>query len=869
MLVVELQKEVDPDLAGAKSANLGRIIDLGLSVPPGAIITRTALRLFLEESGLLKTAQRVIDTHGGEGEQRTGAYKTLCEQVLTSPIPSSVENAVSAVSEDLLAKASYGLAVRSSGVHEDSATASFAGVYDSFLGVRSEEDLWRAIRRCWCGYWSPRAVDYAHKMGVTIDVDGMAVLLQTLVNADSAGVLFTVDPLTGNPWQFVLESSLGLARDLVASTGVSPADRYLFEWDTGEIVDRKIAEKETILVPSGSGGLDNVEVPSEGRAEPSLRDGIAIRIAQVGLQIDRAFGARVDIEWVVEGDDIHIVQVRPVTAVPSFFPHHLPPHLADRTWLPAPHWHFPFSAIKGKVMPPLYRDTLIAEKFNRYLQLGTIELPTHRRSGAEMDFHGHRYVIQDERWPRVSATQREQYLIEYEPQMRADYLHDIYARFPASEKRAIQLAAGVNTLADAIDALLWAREEMWEMYAITGGPSQGMFGTCLNLLREFVDTHLPDVDVNDLMLGHHAALEPYFPQVLVTDAENMAQLLEPERERFDGLSLSGWIRALRAGDAPSSFITGLDEHCVRRGLWKPSQFIEIDPYDEGWETVLFLRLIRSALKGGQRIVEANEEATRRREAVAAEVGKTLAEQPEELERFERLHDWALFWGPALNNRAWTTVAGRRISLLFREMQKFLQRAGLVDSLEDVGYYTVEDLKVIVATGNIKTGRRLWQRRRLEYECFDRLDAPDFLGKPPPQKGSEAEAQTGTDPTVEPEPGTVIDGKPGGPGRNQGIVRRIETLEEGDDAGEEHVVVIVEPIQSRASEVSSLFSLMLRVRGIVVPDHPMMWMHHVGQIARECRLPIVRISQSDMERLVEGGRIDVDGSRGTVTLLDPK
>ncbi len=865
MLAMDLQKGLDPELTGAKSANLGRAIDLGFSVPAGAIITRKVLRVFLEEAGLLEAAQSVIGTPHRGRELQAGAYKALCEQVLTSPIPSNVVDAVSPVVETLLAEAPYGLAVRSSGVHEDSTVASFAGVYDSFLGLRCEEDVWMAIRRCWCGSWSPRAIDYARKMGVIIDMDGMAVLLQTLVNADSAGVLFSADPQTGNPWQFAVESSFGLARDLVASTGTMPVDRFTFEWDTGEILERHIALKRTILVPSVD-GLDSVAVPAERRAEPSLTNDIATRIAQVGLQIDRAFEARVDVEWVVEGDNIHIVQVRPITALPPFFPHHLPAHLADRTWVPAQQWHFPFSTIKGKVMPPLYRDTLIMEKFNRYLQMGPVEMPTHRTSGTEMDFHGHRYVIQDEAWPKVPVAQREQYLIDYEPRMRADYLYDIYTRLPASEQKAVRLATEGNTLAQAIDTMLWAREEMWEIYAITGGPSQGMFGTCLNLLRSFVDQHQPDVDVNDLMLGHHAELDPYFPQMLVTEAEEMAQLLEPDRERFEDLSSSEWVNALTAGDAPSSFIEALDEYCGRYGLLPPSEF-QTDPHDERWETVNFLRLIRNALKGGQRIKEANEEATRRREHVTAEVCKRLADRPEALERFKRLHDWALFWGPALNNRAWTTVAGRRISQLFREMQKFLQRADLVDSLEDVGYYTVEDLKVVGATGNIEAGRRLWQRRRLEYERWDRLDAPTFLGKAPPQNGSEVEAETSTD-VDDTNRGTVITGKPGGPGRNHGIVRRIETLKEGDDASAEDVVVIVEPIQSRAAEVPFLFSLMLRVRGIVVLDHPMMWMHHVGQIARECRLPIVRVAHSDMKRLVDGWRIDVDGTRGTVTLLDP-
>ena len=124
----------------------------------------------------------------------------------------------------------------------------------------------------------------------------MSVLLQTLVRADSAGVLFTANPRTGNPWQFVLESSFGLARDLVASTNAAAADRFLIEWSTGEILERFAAEKRTQLVP-GASGLDSVDIPEDRWVEPSLSDDLATRIAQAGLQIDRAFGTRVDVEW--------------------------------------------------------------------------------------------------------------------------------------------------------------------------------------------------------------------------------------------------------------------------------------------------------------------------------------------------------------------------------------------------------------------------------------------------------------------------------------------------------------------------------------------------------------------------------------------
>ena len=281
--LVPLRSDLDAASVGAKAANLGKVIALGLSVPPGAAISRKALRLFLEENRLAKRAQRLID--GGLDETRRAAeYATLCDAILDAPIPRQVTAAAADCVRSLLHASPTGIAVRSSAVHEDSDRASFAGVYDSFLGIRTQSELWSAVRRCWSKLWDPNSLNYARRMGVHLEVDGMGVLLQELVPADSAGVLFTADPITGNPWRFVLESCFGLARDLVASTGA--ADRFLIAWDSSEVLDSSVAVKEHALI-IGRTGIEQTWVSEARQAEPSLSVEQATQIGRIGLQIDR------------------------------------------------------------------------------------------------------------------------------------------------------------------------------------------------------------------------------------------------------------------------------------------------------------------------------------------------------------------------------------------------------------------------------------------------------------------------------------------------------------------------------------------------------------------------------------------------------
>ena len=178
MYATLLQPGLSHALVGGKAANLGRAIDLGLSVPTGVVITRDALRLFLEEQGLLESAERLVSASGISAED----YKALCNAVMEAPIPSAVADTLLPLAQPLLAGPN-GLAVRSSAVSEDSAKASFAGVYESFLGIGTETQMWTAVRRCWCASWSPHAAAYSRQMGAEVAADGMSVLMQELVSA--------------------------------------------------------------------------------------------------------------------------------------------------------------------------------------------------------------------------------------------------------------------------------------------------------------------------------------------------------------------------------------------------------------------------------------------------------------------------------------------------------------------------------------------------------------------------------------------------------------------------------------------------------------------------------------------------------------
>ena len=200
------------------------------------------------------------------------------------------------------------------------------------------------------------------------------------------------------------------------------------------------------------------------------------------------------------------------------------------------------------------------------------------------------------------------------------------------------------------------------------------------------------------------------------------------------------------------------------------------------------------------------------------------------------------------------------------MCRGLQEGGLVDRSEDIGFFTAEDLAHIAQTQDIEEGRRIWQRRRQEYERNDRLTPPTNLGKRPDNPISqmtpsgEKEVPKSTNGTA-----ALIQGTGAVPGQNGGRARKIESLDESGTVGAEHVLLFAQPMQFMAGHTPVLFSLTLRVRGIVCLTSSFGLMYHLAQIARECGVPIVLISPEDMARIPEGAELELDGSQGTVTI----
>jgi rifampicin phosphotransferase len=305
-LIVDERTRVGDDAAqslGGKAAALLELRRQGQPVPPFFVIPVTAMQQMLMCSGSDITA---------EGSRSAAEIHTL---LTGTPFPEEFEAALHDHYRRICPQGEP-VAVRSSAVAEDGLQHSFAGIFESVLGVGDFESLLKAVRRVWTSALSPRAVAYREQAGLPANDARMGVIVQQMVDASQAGVCFTCNPATGAADEVVIHSLWGVGEGLV-SRGL-PADSFVVDRST-QAISAEIADKpEQYRLDRQRGGLRCVGVPTEDRQRPSLSDEQVRQVAAAALAIEADAGRPQDIEFCVDAAGrLAILQARPVTTLSS------------------------------------------------------------------------------------------------------------------------------------------------------------------------------------------------------------------------------------------------------------------------------------------------------------------------------------------------------------------------------------------------------------------------------------------------------------------------------------------------------------------------------------------------------------------------
>lgn len=330
-------------VVGGKAANLGEMVQAGLPVPPGFVVTTAAYRAYVDGHALQDRILALVPDSAGDDEAYERSAAAIDALFQQDPVPPDLAAAITGAYADLGRPA---VAVRSSATAEDLAEASFAGQQDSYLNVHGDAAVLEAVRRCWASLWTARAMAYRSRQRIEPGEVALAVVVQTLVDAASSGVMFTADPATGSRDTVLISAAWGLGEAVVG--GLVNTDQLELKGPDLQVHSHQIADK-TIQTVRTVDGTAEIPVPDPERRIAVLNEGAARELALLGRRIATHFGVPQDVEWVRDvGGALLVVQARPITALPE------PTGPVPSSWpIPTPHAFYFRASIVEQLPDPL------------------------------------------------------------------------------------------------------------------------------------------------------------------------------------------------------------------------------------------------------------------------------------------------------------------------------------------------------------------------------------------------------------------------------------------------------------------------------------------------------------------------------------
>ncbi|WP_028923523.1 PEP/pyruvate-binding domain-containing protein [Pseudonocardia acaciae] len=854
----------DIPLAGGKAANLGELRRAGFPVPHGFVITTDAYRRFVAAAGI---GDRILELAGSDGPADSAELDRASERIraLFAAHEMPAEIAAAAGAAYRLLRGTGGgepaVAVRSSATAEDLADASFAGQQDTYLNIRGADELRTAVRDCWASLWTARAMAYRARQRIDPGQVSLAVVVQTMVPADAAGVMFTANPANGRRDQTVVSAAWGLGESVVS--GQVSTDDVVVDTASGRVLSRHTADKR-VMTGYAEHGTAEEQVPDARRREQVLDDRAVTELAGIGARIAEHYGAPQDIEWAYAGGEFRIVQSRPITALPE------PTGDVPTEWpLPYPRsWYFRASIVEQLPDPlsPLFADMIdgsVARSLGALMRSvfgagvmrpGDLGLPT---------VNGYAYYHY-----RKAAFRRMVYrmpialakLVTGAGDMGyrgwRDRAHPRYARLvarwaarPVSEMSEAELLAGVHELLDAGTVYYTAVQSVIP----SAGISEALFARYYDRL-----VHRDgDPTAVTFLLGYDS-----LPIRAEKSLYALAEWTREHPELAAAIESTANAAMLARGDAPAGVAPALwtawwerfDEHLARFGhVVYNLDFVAPVPADDPAPVLDTLRFYLRG-QGADPSLRQSRAAAAREEGAGAARGRL---GPLRRAGFTRLLRWAQRTGPAREDAladiglAWPPM--RRMLL---ELGGRLVKAGVLAEPSDVFWLRHDELRAQLEpsgaapaglTRAIEQRKMTWRGQRLASppQMLPVVGMPRWMTRMMP---SGDQGQTGN----------VITGVAASAGRVTAPARVLAGPEEFGQmrAGDVLVARMTTPAWT------SLFAM----ASAVVTDvgGPL---SHSSIVAREYGIPAVLGTGVATQRLTSGQQIQVDGDAGTVTPME--
>jgi phosphohistidine swiveling domain-containing protein len=870
------------EIVGGKGASLARLAIAGLPVPGGFHVTTAAYKRFVAENDLqvgILAAMEQVDTT--QPATLDAASRLIREAFSRAHMPAAIAEEIRAAY--LALDPQSAVAVRSSATAEDLPEASFAGQQDSYLNIVGIDAVLEAVKRCWASLWTARAIGYRAQAirkwsGIDQGAVSLAVVVQALVPAKAAGIMFTADPVSGRRDRLVINAAWGLGEAVVGGH-VTP-DTLSVDKASGHLLVRETGDKQVMTVCAGAGGTQERPVPVDFRQAPVLDDRQAAELAGLGVQIEQLYGMPVDIEWVLadgagaEHTAFAIVQARPITALPKAA---LPPEapLSIEWKLPDPKGQYMRTSIIDLMPDPLTPlfATLGLAALNAGIKRLTCWIARTDTSvfpdQVLVTINGYAYMIgrftPGEWWWMLTKV-----LPGFVPMLR-DGLHhwrdEVRPAYIESVRRWEEKLLASLSLAE-----LWrgsreimdsAADHLGAMMAGTLGPSAGSEALFTSIYDRLVK-RAGDPPAMTFLMGYDT-----FP---IQSEKALYDLAEWCRQRpglvayLSGTPGAHILASLDDGQTPP----GVDADAWREWIGLFRAYLEKyghSIYDLDFGRLLprddpapMLETVKMYLRdeGANPHDRQQAAAGRREQAVQATLG-----------RLKGVRRWifckSLNWAQRQAQVREDSIASVGLGYpvlrdLLVEMGRRFAAAGAIAQPDDIFWLSQAQVEAVMAAlergGTHDSLDELVRQRRATWQAEKRLTPPPML--PPSKKYLGLDSDIWLAASTEDQAGKTIKGVAVSAGRATGKARVLYGPEDFDQMQPGEVLV--------AKITTPAWTPLFAMAAAIVTDvgGPL---SHGSIVAREYGIPAVLGTGVATRRIRSGQLVAVDGSAGTVTLWE--
>jgi len=847
----------DLETVGGKGMSLAKLARVGLPVPDGFHITTEAYRQFVDanrlQEGIYRALQHVDGSRPATLETASAAIGGLFSR---AEIPGEPANAI--VNAYLaLSGSNVAVAVRSSATAEDLPDASFAGQQDTFLNIRGGDQVLEATRKCWASLWTPRAIGYRARQGIGPEGVALAVVVQELVFAEAAGIMFTANPLNGKRDEVVINAAWGLGEAVVG--GAVTPDSVTVSKPTGRLLARETAEKLVMTVRTES-GTEEAAVPDSLKNVPVLSDEQAAELAGYGAEIEELYGMPMDIEWTLMDGKFAIVQARPVTAMPE----------APPDWpLPDP---------KGAYLRAGMADLMPEPLSPLFVTMGIPALQDQMRPMANRFIGGNpdlglyyfatlnTYAYMNTRFPpRVWLWILFRQLPAFPRLFRIlvptwrDQLHPEYEAFVVSRQNLAPAQMAPAELWREAQALFEVAAFYIDglMFATMGAAASSEM--LLTKLYDRMAKQDGDPAAATLLMGWdnmpvRSEKSLYDIATWVREEGDLADTIlnTPTRDLIEKLEAVDSVPVSQFPEFVSRLRTHLEDfgHVVFQ-----LDFAEDLPRDH---PEMMLETIKMYLRG---------EGVNPHERQRASEQKRIRTAETTLNRLKGLKRWAfgkvLNWAQSLSEvredaLSEIGLAYPKIRELLGELGRRLVEADVIQQAEDI--FWLEQDEIDARIGDLERDRALGdlrpqvEKRKAFHQKVRQLTPPPMI--PMKERVMGVKAETFLTHTGDVQSGSLLKGIPASAGRVTAPARVLHGPEDFDQMRPGDVLV--------ASTTTPAWTPLFAMASAVVTDTggPL---SHGSIVAREYGIPAVMGTGMATRRIQSGQMIAVDGTEGTVTL----